>query len=116
MKSKATGHVVGKVEFQILQNGRCPVAEYVGSFPAGQRAILVSRLELLEGHQIGVDSIHIKHIRGKLLEYKISVQGIQVRFFFYINAERTAVLVHAVTKKRGKLPPSEFDVAEGRIP
>jgi hypothetical protein len=36
--------------------------------------------------------------------------------FFYINAERTAVLVHAVTKKRGKLPPSEFDVAEGRIP
>ncbi len=116
MKSKATGRVVGKVEFQVLQNERCPVADYVSSFPADQRAILVSRLELLVGHQIGVDSIHIKHIRGKLLEYKISIQGIQVRIFFYINAERTAVLVHGVTKKRGRLPSRELDIAEGRIP
>ena len=116
MSSAYGSHAVVGVEFHRTEKGRFPVQEFIGSLPTDTRSIVYRNLGLLVGQRIGVDSPRIKHIRGKLLEYRIPTDRCSYRVFFYIDSNRVAVLLHAVPKKRSRLPQRVIDLAEARIP
>jgi phage-related protein len=59
--------------------------------------------------------IHAEHVRGRLWELKPSFRGIEFRFLYAQLRDGRYLILHAVIKKRRRLPAAEFALAERRL-
>ncbi len=73
---------------------------------------LAERIEAVGLERIGEP--HIKHLRGKLWEMRLSGRGGIGRAIYVTQAGRRIVVVHAFAKKTQKTPRSALELAERR--
>lgn len=92
------------------------VDEEIALWPADFRAALVRLVERIQA--VGLERMrepHIKHLRGKLWEMRVSGRDGIGRAIYVTAVGRRVVIVHAFIKKTEKTPAAAMDLAERRI-
>lgn len=71
-------------------------------------------LDLLEFFGLDLGAPYVRSIRGKLWELRTAGQT-QHRIFYFAASGKRLVLLHALTKKTPKTPPTEIGTAMRRM-
>ncbi len=101
--------------FYETDSGNCPVERYIRSCDAASRALLLEKLKAFCEEFPEIQTVSIKHMRGKIWEMRVrDVRGQEHRFLYSIVSQDLVVL-HAFTKKTRKTPPGDLALAERRL-
>lgn len=98
------------------RRGRYPVTEFIDGLTQKEQAHIVHKIGVLQElgpFQLGED--HIKHMEGKLWEFRLRLQRRAFRIFFFVPTRGAVVFLHIIVKARNKTPAHEIDVAQGRL-
>lgn len=100
------------VDFFELDNGDCPVKEYLDSVDIKMRAKIVRTIGLLEtnGNTLGMP--YSEPLTDGIFELrtKLSSNISRVLYFFYVG--KKIILTNGFTKKTNKVPKSEIELAK----
>lgn len=91
------------------------VADEIASLPKDIQAAFLRLSERIVA--VGLERIrepHVKHLRGKLWEMRLSGRDGIGRAIYVTVTGRRVVVVHAFVKKTQKTPASALDLAERR--
>lgn len=99
------------VSFYMGANGEKPVAEFMRSLPAAERAKLAEALWRIQSYGLAGSSVTTRPIKDKLWEVKVSAQ----RAFYVMVTGDELVVLHAYTKKTRKAPVGDIDIATRRM-
>jgi phage-related protein len=101
--------------FYTTATGNSPVERYIQQQDAPTRARILAALQAFREEFPQVQTVSIKHLRGKLWELRIrDARGRQHRLLYAVIAPDLVVL-HAFLKKVQKTPPEALDLAERRL-
>lgn len=100
--------------FYTTATGRSPVAEYLDKLPAQEAARVTRELELLTEFGLDLGEPHVRSVGHKLWELRVRGK-VQHRVLYFAAAEQKLVLLHAFTKKTGRTPPAELELARRRM-
>jgi phage-related protein len=87
----------------------------IQAMPADIRAALLRLSQRIQA--VGIDRIrepHVKHLRGKLWEMRLSGRDGIGRAIYVTAVGRRLVILHAFIKKTEKTPASAMELAERR--
>ncbi len=101
-----------EIDFFKLDNGKCPVVEYLDKADTKMRAKILWTIGLLEtnGNTLGMP--YSEYLQDGIFELRVK-QGndiSRILYFFYIG--RKIILTHGFTKKTNKVPKSELEMAK----
>lgn len=100
------------IDFFELDNGDCPIQEYLDSVDVKMRAKIVRTIGLLEtnGNMLGMP--YSEPLEDGIFELrtKLSSNISRVLYFFYVG--RKIILTNGFTKKTNKVPKSEIELAK----
>lgn len=99
------------VSFYVDADGEKPVAEFMRSLPAGERAKVAEALWRIHSYGLTRSSVTTRQIKAKLWEIKVSAQ----RAFYVMVTGDELVVLHAYTKKSRKAPAGDIDIATKRM-
>jgi len=102
-----------EIRYYKFENGKCPVKEYIDSFPEKIVSKIFWTLELVESLEI-VPKEYFKKITNNIWEIRIQFGNNIYRFLGFFAGKRLVVLNHAFTKKTQKTPRKEIKLAEER--
>ena len=91
------------------------VADEIATLPADIQAAFLRLAERIEA--VGLERIHephLKHLRGKLWEMRLSGRDGIGRAIYVTASGRRVVVVHAFAKKSRKTPKAALELAEQR--
>jgi phage-related protein len=91
------------------------VAKEIAALPADMQARFIRIAELIEAvglHNVGEP--HVKHLKGKLWEMRMTGRDGIARAIYVTAKERRVVVLHAFVKKTQKTPASAIALAETR--
>ncbi len=96
-------------------SGRSPVAEFIRSLTAEQRARIIAALDVVERSET-VPAGLFKKLAGTagLWEVRVQHAGDAFRLLGFLDGPRLVVLVSGFAKKKQKVPASEIDLAQAR--
>lgn len=100
------------VDFFHLDNGDCPVEEYLDGTPTKMRAKILRTIGLLEANGNMLTLPHSEHLDDGIFELRTK-QGSdisRVLYFFFIG--RKIILTNGFTKKTQKTPKCELETAK----
>ncbi|HET9017698.1 MAG TPA: type II toxin-antitoxin system RelE/ParE family toxin [Thermomicrobiaceae bacterium] len=95
-------------------SGRCPVREFLDDLSGEQAERVVRKLDLLETLGTRLDPPHVKPLRGRIWELRVTGR-VHHRVLYAAVVGRRIVLLHAFTKKSQRTPTGEIDLAEARL-
>ena len=102
-----------RIIFYQTAAGRSPVEEFLdGLTDIKARAFCVAFIQRLVIPGSPFQKKHAEQIRGRQWELKPSFRGVEYRILYAQLRDGRYLLLHAVTKKRPRLPTREFDIAE----
>lgn len=100
------------IDFFKLDNGDCPIKDYLDSVDKKLRAKILWTIGLLEtnGNVLGMP--YSEYLDDGIFELRIKHGSdiSRVLYFFYIG--RRIILTHGFTKKSNKVPKSEIETAK----
>ena len=105
-----------KLRGRLLQNGECPVQDFLDSLDSKMRAKLLVGFALLEANGPQLREPYSKHIGDGIFEIRAK-QGsniTRVLYFFFVG--RQIVLTNGFTKKTQKTPPAELATSKSTAP
>jgi phage-related protein len=104
-----------KVVFYRLENGKCPVENFLESLSNKQVEKVFFVLELIENIDI-VPRKFFKKLEATddIWEVRVQYGNNIFRLFGFFNGNDLVVLNHAFTKKTQKVPNKEIKIAEQR--
>ena len=104
-----------KIIFYHLENGKCPVEEYLESLSNKQVEKVFFVLDLIESIDI-VPRKFFKKLEANDDIWEVRVQHANniFRLFGFFDGNDLVVLNHAFTKKTQKIPRKEITIAEQR--
>ena len=100
------------VDFFELENGDCPVKNYLDSIDKKMRAKMLRTIGLLEtnGNMLGMP--YSEYLDDGIFELR-SKQGSDIsRVLYFFCIGRKIILTHGFTKKTNKVPRSEIETAK----
>ena len=100
------------IDFFRLDNGDCPVIDYLDSIDKKIRAKTLRTIELLEtnGNMLGMP--YSEHLDDGIFELRTK-QGSDIsRVLYFFCVGRKIILTHGFTKKTNKVPKSESETAK----
>ena len=104
-----------KIIFYRLENGKCPVENFLESLSNKQVEKVFFVLELIENIDI-VPRIFFKKLEATddIWEVRVQYGNNIFRLFGFFDGNDLVVLNHAFTKKTQKVPNKEIKIAEQR--
>ena len=104
-----------KVIFYHLDNGRCPVIEFLDSLTNKQVEKIFFVLDLIEN----IDQVPAKFLKklkstDDIWEVRVQFGGNIFRLLGFFHGNELIVLNHAFAKKSQKVPRKEIKIAEQR--
>lgn len=104
-----------EINFYHLENGECPVQDYLESLSNKQVEKVFFVLDLIENFDI-VPSKFFKKLEatGDIWEARIQYGNNIFRLFGFFDGNDLIILNHAFTKKTQKTPVKEIEIAERR--
>lgn len=104
-----------RINFYHLENGDCPVQDYLDSMANKQVEKVFFVLDLIENIEI-VPSKFFKKLEATddIWEVRIQYGNNIFRFLGFLDGNDLVILNHAFTKKTQKTPAKEIKIAERR--
>lgn len=96
-------------------SGRQPVADWLEGQSAKVQAAFIHYVDLLTENGTTLGEPHVKPLRDKLYELRISVSGNSYRTLYFAASGRRFVLVHAFHKKTKTTPRKDLELALKRM-
>jgi phage-related protein len=99
-------------------NKPSPVEEFInklGTKDKKAQAKVLRSLLLLSEYGLSLGFPYISNISKKLWELRIPFGNNQYRVLFTIASNRIIILLHAFSKKTGKIPDKELKIAHKRL-
>ena len=100
------------IDFFELENGDCPIKDYLDSVDKKLRAKILWTIGLLEtnGNMLGMP--YSEHLDDGIFELRTK-QGSDIsRVLYFFCIGRKIILTHGFTKKTNKVPKSEIEIAK----
>lgn len=100
------------IDFFCLDNGACPLKEYLDKADTKMRAKILWTIGLLEinGNTLGMP--YSEHLQDGIFELRTK-QGSDIsRVLYFFCVGRKIILTHGFTKKTNKTPKSEIETAK----
>ncbi len=92
------------------------VDEEIESLPNSLRAKLLRLMATVQSYGLGqLREPHVKHLRGKLWELRVSASEGIARGLYVTVAGRRVVVLHVFEKKTQKAPQRAIDLALARM-
>jgi phage-related protein len=104
-----------EITFFASKDGDSPVIDFMERLSAKENAKSVAYMLALAEHGNALPSNFIKHIEGDLWELRPEFGGTEMRYFYFTWVDEMLVIVHALKKKRAKLPRREITLALSRV-
>ena len=101
-----------EIDFFTLDNGFCPIREYLDSTDKKMRAKILWTIGLLETNGNMLTMPYSEHLQDGIFELRTK-QGSnisRVLYFFYVG--KKIILTHGFNKKTNKVPPGEIAKAK----
>ena len=92
-------------------HGNKPVAEFLNSLAASERAKAARLIELLQEQGTALKAPYAKPLREGLWELRPSQK---VRLIYRLHTDRRCVILHGVYKRTDQMPKKEIDTAARR--
>jgi phage-related protein len=105
---------VWSIEYYRSEAGRPPVQEFIDSLDVKSRARVARTLDLLEEFGTDLGMPYARHLAGQLWELRVRHGRNRYRVIYFLASAGTFVLLHGFTKKTGRVPRSEIEIAERR--
>lgn len=96
-------------------SGRFPVREFIDSLDEPTQDDVLAAFEYLRIRNVHARTPHVKHVRDKLYELRVTSNDNNYRFFYFFYINRRIVILHAIEKKRQDLPKADIDLAIKRM-
>ena len=105
------------IEYYVTTEDKSPVKEFIASLSPESKAKYIFIADLLEEYGIGVKEPYVKPMEGrrKLFEIRIKDRANIHRILYFAFTGRKFVLLHGFTKKTGKTPGREIEIAVRRM-
>jgi phage-related protein len=100
-----------EIDYYQTSNGACPVLEFIAGLPPEDRVRVTEKIRLLAQLGRSLRRPHSDTLRDGIRELRIKTHHGQYRILHFIFYRDTAVLLHGITKKTGKVPDSAIDKA-----
>lgn len=104
-----------RIVFYQDRRGRYPVAEFIDGLTQKEQAHILHKIGVLK--ELGPFPLgeQVKHMEGKLWEFRLRLQRRAFRIFFFMPTRSAIVFLHIIVKASNKTPRNEIDVAQGRL-
>jgi len=103
------------IEFYEDEAGKRPVEEFLERLPEQQVGKILQVLQMLEEWGPRLPFPYSSQVEGRLRELRVHYGRTLYRVFYYADAQRTFVLLHAFEKRSQAIPESELQVALNRM-
>ncbi|HXX22561.1 MAG TPA: type II toxin-antitoxin system RelE/ParE family toxin [Terriglobia bacterium] len=103
------------VEFYEDETGNRPVEAFLERLSDGQVGKILQVFEMLEEWGPRLPFPYSSQVEGRLRELRVHYGRSLYRVFYYADARRTFVLLHAFEKRSQAIPDSEVRVAIARM-
>jgi phage-related protein len=103
------------IEFYEDEAGRRPVEEFLERLSQQQVGKILQVLQMLEEWGPRLPFPYSSQVEGRLRELRVHYGRTLYRVFYYADAQRTFVLLHAFEKRSQAVPEPELRVAMERM-
>ena len=103
------------IEFYEDEAGKRPVEEFLERLSEPQVGKILQVLQMLEEWGPRLPFPYSSQVEGRLRELRVHYGRTLYRVFYYADAQRTFVLLHAFEKRSQALPESELRLALKRM-
>ena len=100
------------VEYYELENGNCPVEDFILEQNNKMQAKIFKNLELLECRGNELREPFSKHIEDGIFELRSKVSNDITRIFYFFVIGQKIILTNGFVKKTQKNPKSEIELAK----
>ncbi len=104
-----------QIEFYEDEAGRRPVEEFFERLPEEHLGKILQVLQMLEERGPHLPFPYSSQVEGRLRELRVHYGRTLYRVFYYGDAQRTFVLLHAFAKRTPALPEADLRVAMKRM-
>lgn len=104
-----------RIVFYEDRRKQSPVEEFINGLTLKEQIHILHKISLLQElgpYQMGEQ---VKHMEGKLSEFRLRLQRRAFRIFFYVPTRGTIVFLHIFVKASNRTPRHEIDIALGRL-
>ena len=100
------------VEYYELENGICPVEEFILEQDNKMQAKIFRNLELLESRGNELREPYSKHLEDGIFEIRNKVSSDITRILYFFVIGQKIILTNGFVKKTQKTPKSEIELAK----
>ena len=100
------------VEYYELENGNCPVEEFILEQDNKMQAKIFRNLELLESRGNELGEPYSKHLEDGIFEIRNKVNSDITRILYFFVIGQKIILTNGFVKKTQKTPKSEIEIAK----
>lgn len=104
-----------RVVFFETKRGKAPVDIFIDELSTKFQAQILEQLKRFEDPNWTPTEPHVKHLRGKLWEFRTRRQRQAVRIIYFTDKNRNVVLLHGFVKSEEKTPEKDIHTAERRM-
>ena len=101
-----------EIEYFVLDNGTCPIREFIDSLDAVMKARCLAKVRLLSELGNELRFPHSRHLEGGIFELRIQSGSNISRILYFFFSGRKIVLKNGFIKKSQKTPAGEKEKAE----
>ena len=104
--------MVWQIIFYSDEDGNEPVKDFILEQPDGAIAEILHVFKLLREFSINLGMPYVRKInKSGVRELRIKHSSDVYRIFFFAHIKQKFVLLHAIVKKRDKIPETDIDLA-----
>ena len=95
-------------------SGRSPIESFIDGLATDEKVETMVALDMLRSHGISLGRPWVAPLGKGLWELRIRTRR-QLRILYFLDTERTFVLLHSFVKKSREVPQSEIQIASRRM-
>ena len=103
------------VEYYEVSEGDYPVKEFIDSLDIKAKAKMARTIDLLAEFGIDLGMPYAEHVEGKLWELRTRLSTNRYRIIYFLDANKTFILLHGFTKKTKKVSKFDLEIARNRM-
>lgn len=103
------------VDFYQDDDGKLPVMKWLDTLPEEVRGKVIARIDLLKEGGPTLDYPYTSQIDGRLREIRLRVGKTRYRVLYFFDDDRTAILLHGLTKNTPAVEEADKRVGSARM-